>query len=31
MRNLDKEEFDQGVIRISVMDADTFKKNDLIG
>ena len=31
LRSLDREEFEQGVINISVMDADTFTRNDLIG
>lgn len=30
-RDLDKEEFEEEVIKVSVMDADTFTRNDLIG
>lgn len=31
LRNLDKEEFEQGQIRVNVMDADTLTRNDMIG
>ena len=31
LRNVDKDEFEQAQIRLSIMDADTFTRNDMIG